>query len=48
MNVLDFGMDLPAAPGAARFHHPWSPDELKNEEGTGANDPRVPGLAERL
>ena len=83
VNVLDFGMDLPAALAAPRFHHQWSPDELKIEQGVGApvltelkargqkvsaggpfgacnavgraangkgfvgaNDPRVPGLAE--
>jgi gamma-glutamyltranspeptidase/glutathione hydrolase len=83
VNVLDFGMELPAALEAARFHHQWSPDELKIEKSTGAavladlkargqkvsaggpfgacnavgraadgkgfvgaNDPRVPGLAE--
>jgi gamma-glutamyltranspeptidase/glutathione hydrolase len=85
VNVIDFGMELPAALGAARFHHQWSPDELKIEKSagaavlaeleargqkvsaggafgacnavgrtrdgkgfTGANDPRVPGLAEGL
>ena len=85
VNVLDFGMDVPAAVGAPRFHHQWSPDELKIEEGVGetvlnglnekghklapcgkfgacnavgrsadgngfvgANDPRVPGLADGL
>jgi gamma-glutamyltranspeptidase/glutathione hydrolase len=85
VNVLDFGMDIPAALGAARFHHQWSPDELKIESAiggevlneikkrgqnvsaggpfgacnavglsadgkgfVGANDPRVPGLAEGL
>ena len=36
VNVLDFGMDLPAAIGAPRFHHQWSPDELKIEERIGA------------
>ena len=36
VNVLDFGMDLPAAIAAPRFHHQWSPDELKIEERTGA------------
>lgn len=83
VNVLDFGMELPAALEAARFHHQWSPDELKIEKNAGAavladlqargqkvsagapfgacnavgraadgkgfvgaNDPRVPGLAE--
>jgi gamma-glutamyltranspeptidase/glutathione hydrolase len=83
VNVIDFGMDVPAALGAPRFHHQWSPDELKiestfgeavlkglEERGhklaptrafgacnavgrsadgkgfVGANDPRVPGLAE--
>jgi gamma-glutamyltranspeptidase/glutathione hydrolase len=76
-------MELPAALEAARFHHQWSPDELKIEKSAGAavladlqargqkvsagapfgacnavgraadgkafvgaNDPRVPGLAE--
>ncbi len=83
VNVFDFGMDLPEALAAARFHHQWSPDELKIEQAigapvlaelkargqkisagaafgacnavgraaggksfVGANDPRVPGLAE--
>ena len=83
VNVLDFGMDLPDALAAPRFHHQWSPDELKIEQAAGAavlaelkargqkvsaggafgacnavgraangkgfvgaNDPRVPGLAE--
>jgi gamma-glutamyltranspeptidase / glutathione hydrolase len=83
VNVLDFGMPLPEALAAPRFHHQWSPDETKIEkaigDGTlkelekrghklapgipfgacnavgraadgkgfvGANDPRVPGLAE--
>ena len=36
VNVLDFGMDLPAAIAAPRFHHQWSPDELKIEERIGA------------
>jgi gamma-glutamyltranspeptidase/glutathione hydrolase len=36
VNVVDFGMDLPAAIGAPRFHHQWSPDELKIEERIGA------------
>ncbi len=36
VNVLDFGMDLPAAIGAPRFHHQWSPDKLKIEERIGA------------
>ena len=36
VNVLDFGMDLPTAIGAARFHHQWSPDELKIEQAVGA------------
>lgn len=85
VNVLDFGMELPAALAAARFHHQWSPDELRIEKAiggevlkelgkrgqklsagaafgacnavgrsadgktfVGANDPRVPGLAEGL
>ncbi len=36
VNMLDFGMELPAAIGAPRFHHQWSPDELKIEERIGA------------
>ena len=36
VNVLDFGMDLPDALRAARFHHQWSPDELKIERTVGA------------
>ena len=35
VNVLDFGMDLPAALAAPRFHHQWSPDELKIEDRIG-------------
>ena len=83
VNILDFGMGLPQALAAPRFHHQWSPDELKIEQSVGAaalaelkargqkfsaggpfgacnavgraangkgfvgaNDPRVPGLAE--
>ncbi len=36
VNVLDFGMDLPDAIAAPRFHHQWSPDELKIESRIGA------------
>lgn len=35
VNVLDFGMEIPAALQAARFHHQWSPDELKIERTVG-------------
>ncbi len=35
VNVLDFGMELPDALAAPRFHHQWSPDELKIERGIG-------------
>ncbi len=36
INHLDFGMDVPSALQAARFHHQWSPDELKIETGFNA------------
>jgi len=36
VNVVDFGMDLQSAIAAPRFHHQWSPDELKIEKGAGA------------
>ena len=36
VNVLDFGMDVPEALAAPRFHHQWSPDELKIEQSVGA------------
>jgi len=36
VNVIDFKMDLRAAITAARFHHQWSPDELKIENSIGA------------
>jgi len=35
VNVIDFGMDIHAALEAPRFHHQWSPDELKIERGIG-------------
>ena len=35
VNILDFGMDVPTALKAPRWHHQWSPDELKIEAGVG-------------
>ena len=35
VNVLDFGMPLDKALAAPRWHHQWSPDELKIETGAG-------------
>lgn len=32
VNYLDFGMDLPNAVAAPRFHHQWSPDEIQAEK----------------
>jgi gamma-glutamyltranspeptidase / glutathione hydrolase len=31
INLIDFGMDLPAALAQPRFHHQWQPDELRIE-----------------
>ena len=28
VNVIDFGMDVPEAVSAPRFHHQWVPDEI--------------------
>ncbi|MEO5802647.1 MAG: gamma-glutamyltransferase [Verrucomicrobiota bacterium] len=36
INVLDFGMDIDQAIASPRFHHQWSPDELKIEKAMGA------------
>ena len=33
MNVGEFGLSLPEAVQAKRFHHQWKPDEIKYEEG---------------
>ena len=33
MNVVDFGMTLSEAIGAARFHHQWLPDRIEYERG---------------
>jgi gamma-glutamyltranspeptidase / glutathione hydrolase len=35
VNLLDFGLDLPAALRAPRWHHQWTPDELKIEKAAG-------------
>lgn len=35
INTIDFGMDLEAALAQPRFHHQWSPDELKIERRSG-------------
>jgi gamma-glutamyltranspeptidase/glutathione hydrolase len=35
--TLDFGMPLPEAMAATRFHHQWMPDELKIEKKAGTN-----------
>ena len=35
INVLDFGMNIDQAIAAPRFHHQWSPDELKVENAIG-------------
>ncbi|MEO6182658.1 MAG: gamma-glutamyltransferase, partial [Verrucomicrobiota bacterium] len=35
INVLDFGMGIEQAIAAPRFHHQWSPDELKIENAVG-------------
>ena len=32
LNVLEFGMELPAAVQAGRFHHQWLPDQILAEE----------------
>ncbi|CAH1000239.1 Glutathione hydrolase proenzyme [Neolewinella maritima] len=31
LNVVEFGMDLPEAVGAPRFHHQWLPDQILYE-----------------
>jgi gamma-glutamyltranspeptidase/glutathione hydrolase len=36
VNVLDFGMEIPAALQPARYHHQWIPDELKIESAIGS------------
>ena len=36
VNTVDFGMNVEAAVGGARFHHQWAPDELRIEEGVDA------------
>ncbi len=36
INVLDYGMDIDQALATPRFHHQWSPDELKIENAVGA------------
>lgn len=33
LNVIEFGMELPDAVAAPRFHHQWLPDEVWVEEG---------------
>lgn len=45
VSVIDFGMDVPAAVGAPRFHHQWSPDELKIENTFG--ETVLKGIGER-
>lgn len=37
IRVLDFGMSIDQAIAAPRFHHQWSPDELKVEKAIGAD-----------
>lgn len=46
LNLIDFGMDIPQAVNAARFHHQWLPDEIRIEQ-DGASDETVRAL-ERL
>ncbi len=33
LNVVEFGMDLPAAVAAPRYHHQWLPDQVIYEQG---------------
>ncbi|MBC6992826.1 gamma-glutamyltransferase [Neolewinella lacunae] len=33
LNVVEYGMDLPAAVAAPRFHHQWLPDQVIYEQG---------------
>ncbi|MBB4078109.1 gamma-glutamyltranspeptidase/glutathione hydrolase [Lewinella aquimaris] len=40
LNVTEYGMDLPEAVAAPRFHHQWLPDEIKYEGGGLAKDTR--------
>jgi gamma-glutamyltranspeptidase/glutathione hydrolase len=37
VNVLDYGMDVAAAVAAPRLHHQWLPDEVRVEQGFGAD-----------
>ncbi|HEY4313548.1 MAG TPA: gamma-glutamyltransferase [Pirellulales bacterium] len=45
MNVLDFGMDAPAAVATPRMHHQWLPDRVAFEL---ANEPATAPLVEQL
>lgn len=33
LNVVEYGMTLPEAVQAKRFHHQWKPDQITMEEG---------------
>jgi gamma-glutamyltranspeptidase / glutathione hydrolase len=45
MNVVDFGMDVPAAVAAPRMHHQWLPDRVTFEL---AKEPATAPLVEQL
>lgn len=45
VNVGEFGLTLPEAVNAKRFHHQWKPDEIKFEEG--CFSPEVQAALER-